>query len=162
QLVVERGLPLRDQLQVHGGDEGLGDAAQPEGAVRRHRGPAVDIVEAGGAVPHPLARNPGRRREAPAALADRRLVERLLQLPAEAAPGFLCIAYPTWNRPLGVHHTPEQLEYDLQRMRSLGVRSLRVEFVWGEVEPKPGVLDFTQPDRLVRAAKRLGITLYPI
>jgi len=74
----------------------------------------------------------------------------------------LGIAYQTWNKPLGVWQTKEQLEYDLAEMARIGVRSLRVEFVWNLVEPTMDTFDFTWPDYLVEAARRHGMTLYPI
>jgi hypothetical protein len=81
---------------------------------------------------------------------------------ARAEPPTVGVAYQTWNKPLGVWQSPEQLDYDLDEMQRLGVRSLRVEWVWGEIEKKPGELDFSLPDRLVQAAKRRGMVIYPL
>lgn len=74
----------------------------------------------------------------------------------------LGIAYQTWNKPLGVWQTPEQLEADLAAMEAIGIRSARVEFVWGNIETKPDHLDFSLPDLLVATARRHGIRIYPI
>ncbi len=74
----------------------------------------------------------------------------------------LGIAYQTWNKPLGIWQTPEQLDYDLAQMAAMGVRSLRVEFVWSMIEPQKDVYDFTNADLLVEKAARYGMKLLPI
>jgi hypothetical protein len=81
---------------------------------------------------------------------------------AAASEPFLGVAYQTWNKPLGVYQSAEQLEWDLRRMRALGVRSLRVEWVWAEIEPRPGVFDFSKPELLVKLCRKLGIRLLPL
>ena len=44
------------------------------------------------------------------------------------------IAYQTWNRPLGVWQTKEQIDYDLDEMVKMGANSIRVDFVWQHIE----------------------------
>ena len=44
------------------------------------------------------------------------------------------IAYQTWNRPLGVWQTPEQIDYDLYEMVNMGANWIRVDFVWQHIE----------------------------
>ena len=44
------------------------------------------------------------------------------------------VAYQTWNRPLGVWQTHDQIDYDLDEFVKMGVNSIRVDFVWQHVE----------------------------
>ncbi|MBN1270540.1 MAG: beta-galactosidase, partial [Kiritimatiellae bacterium] len=44
------------------------------------------------------------------------------------------IAYQTWNRPLGVWQTYEQIEYDLDEMVKMGANSVRIDMVWQHIE----------------------------
>ena len=37
------------------------------------------------------------------------------------------VAYQTWNRPLGVWQTQDQIEYDLDEMVKLGANSVRID-----------------------------------
>ncbi|MDD4734814.1 MAG: YCF48-related protein [Kiritimatiellae bacterium] len=44
------------------------------------------------------------------------------------------IAYQTWNRPLGVWQTFEQIDYDLDEMVKMGANSVRIDMVWQHIE----------------------------
>jgi hypothetical protein len=44
------------------------------------------------------------------------------------------IAYQTWNRPLGVWQTWDQLRYDLDEMVKMGANSVRIDIVWQHAE----------------------------
>ena len=44
------------------------------------------------------------------------------------------IAYQTWNRPLGVWQTHDQIEYDLDEMVKMGANSVRIDMVWQAIE----------------------------
>lgn len=47
-------------------------------------------------------------------------------------------------------------------MRSTGVASIRAAFYWREIEPRPGELDWREPDRIVAAAAAAGIDVLPV
>ena len=81
--------------------------------------------------------------------------------PAVAQPP-LGIAYQTWNKPLGVWQSPEQMDYDFSEMERLGLKSARVEWVWGEIESKEGQFDFSLPEKMVTLAKKHQIQIQPI
>ncbi len=44
------------------------------------------------------------------------------------------IAYQTWNRPLGVWQTDEQINYDLDEIVKMGANSVRIDMVWQHIE----------------------------
>src|SRR5262245_43141443 len=46
------------------------------------------------------------------------------------------IAYQTWNRPLGVWQTWDQINYDLDEMLKMGCNSIRIDMVWQHIEEK--------------------------
>ena len=85
----------------------------------------------------------------------------LLAFPSESRP-FLGMAYQTWNKPLGVWQSPEQMDFDFSEMERLGLRSARVEWVWGEIEAKEGKFDFSLPEKMVSLAKKHHIQIQPI
>ncbi len=73
------------------------------------------------------------------------------------------IAYQTWNRPLGVWQTHEQIEYDLAEMEKTHVNSIRVDFVWKHIE-ETGDNQFTWAnyDYLLEAAARHNIKVFAL
>lgn len=46
------------------------------------------------------------------------------------------MAYQTWNRPVGVWQTYDQIDYDLDEMVKMGVNSVRIDMVWKHIEEK--------------------------
>ncbi len=50
----------------------------------------------------------------------------------------------------------------LQRVSAGGVRTLRVQFYWGTVEPQPGVRNWQVLDQLVRDAATANVTVLPV
>jgi hypothetical protein len=44
------------------------------------------------------------------------------------------VAYQTWNRPLGVWQTYDQIDYDLDEMVKMGANSVRIDMVWQHIE----------------------------
>lgn len=78
------------------------------------------------------------------------------------AQSYLGVAYQTWNKPLGVWQSKEQIEYDFKKMNSLGVNSLRVELPWNVIEPKQDQFDYSKADLLFRLAKKYQMKLHII
>ncbi|NCC50259.1 MAG: PKD domain-containing protein [Spartobacteria bacterium] len=72
------------------------------------------------------------------------------------------MAYQTWNRPLGVWQTHEQLEYDLDEMVKMGCNSLRVDFVWQHIEQTNDVFSWENYDFLVQACEDRDIRLFAL
>lgn len=73
------------------------------------------------------------------------------------------IAYQTWNRPLGVWQTPEQINYDLDEMRKMGVNCIRVDFVWQHIEEDgDDIFAWDNYDYLVEACTKREIRLIPL
>ncbi|MGK0185668.1 MAG: hypothetical protein ACI9R3_001446 [Verrucomicrobiales bacterium] len=72
------------------------------------------------------------------------------------------IAYQTWNPPVFANQSFDQVEYDLREFKKMRANSLRVEFVWSEVEVENDVFDWTKPDFLVKKAEELGLKLFVI
>jgi hypothetical protein len=70
------------------------------------------------------------------------------------------LAYQTWNPPVGADQSFEQVEYDLKEFHKLHANSVRVEFVWNQVEIEPGHFDFSKPDFLVAKAEELDLKLF--
>ncbi len=106
-----------------------------------------------------------------------------LNLPADAAlPGFVklkngyfCdsvtgqpfvphgIAYQTWNRPLGVWQTYDQIDYDLDEMVKMNANSIRVDFVWQHVEEDgDNQFKWANYDYLIQACEKRNIRIFAL
>ncbi len=73
------------------------------------------------------------------------------------------IAYQTWNRPLGVWQTHDQIDYDLDEMKKMGANSIRVDFVWQHIEEDgDNQFKWDNYDYLVQAAEARGIRIFAL
>ena len=73
------------------------------------------------------------------------------------------IAYQTWNRPLGVWQTFDQIDYDLDEMVKMGANSIRVDFVWKHVEQNgDNQFEWENYDYLIQAAEARGIRIFAL
>ena len=73
------------------------------------------------------------------------------------------IAYQTWNRPLGMWQTTAQIDYDLDEMVKANVNSIRVDFVWKQIEEAgDNLFDWTNYDYLVNACAQRGIKIFAL
>ncbi len=59
------------------------------------------------------------------------------------SPGFAIIDAP-----------PRRLRQDLAGMRRVGARSVRIDVSWARIQPRPGVFDWSDTDRVVAEARR--------
>ncbi len=68
------------------------------------------------------------------------------------------------NTPYGIcaHVTRETAPTEFARMREAGIDWMRTDFIWQNVERKPGEWNFSHLDTLVEQAKKEGIRLLPI
>ena len=73
------------------------------------------------------------------------------------------MAYQTWNRPLGVYQTYDQIDYDLDEMVKMGVNSVRIDMVWKEIE-KAGdnQFDWAKYDYFMNACEERGIRIFAL
>ncbi len=73
------------------------------------------------------------------------------------------VAYQTWNRPLGVWQTPNQIDYDLDEFVKLGGNSIRVDFVWQSIQAtSQGQFSWSNYDYLLSSAERHGIRVFAL
>ena len=73
------------------------------------------------------------------------------------------IAYQTWNRPLGVWQTFDQIDYDLDEMKKMGANSIRVDFVWQHIEEKgDNIWSWTNYDYLVSACEKRDMRIFAL
>ena len=73
------------------------------------------------------------------------------------------IAYQTWNRPLGVWQTHEQIDYDLDEMVKMGANSIRVDFVWQHIEEDgDNQWKWDNYDYLVSAAEKRDLRIFAL
>ncbi len=73
------------------------------------------------------------------------------------------IAYQTWNRPLGVWQTKAQIDYDLDEMVKMGANSIRVDFVWQQIEDKgDNIWSWDNYDYLIQACEQRGIRIFAL
>jgi hypothetical protein len=73
------------------------------------------------------------------------------------------IAYQTWNRPLGVWQTYDQIDYDLDEMVKMGANSIRVDFVWKHIEEDgDNQWEWANYDYLVQACEERGIRIFAL
>ncbi len=73
------------------------------------------------------------------------------------------IAYQTWNRPLGIWQTFDQIDYDLDEMVKMGANSIRVDFVWQHIEEDgDNQWKWENYDYLVQAAEQRGLRIFAL
>lgn len=73
------------------------------------------------------------------------------------------IAYQTWNRPLGVWQTTNQIDYDLDEMVKMGANSIRVDFVWKHIEEKgDNQWSWANYDYLVQACEKRNLRIFAL
>jgi hypothetical protein len=73
------------------------------------------------------------------------------------------IAYQTWNRPLGVWQTPEQLRYDLDEMVKMGANAVRVDFVWQHIEEEgDNIFNWANYDLLVEECEKRDMRIFAL
>ncbi|MDD2236707.1 MAG: beta-galactosidase, partial [Kiritimatiellae bacterium] len=73
------------------------------------------------------------------------------------------IAYQTWNRPLGVWQTHDQIDYDLDEMVKMGANSVRIDMVWKHIEEKgDGDYDWSNTDYFVDACEKRGLRIFAL
>ena len=73
------------------------------------------------------------------------------------------IAYQTWNHPLGMNQTFDQIDYDLDEMVKANVNSVRVDFVWKQIEAAgDNQFDWTNYDYFVQAAAQRGLRIFAL
>ncbi|MFH0879889.1 MAG: beta-galactosidase, partial [Lentisphaerota bacterium] len=73
------------------------------------------------------------------------------------------IAYQTWNRPLGVWQSKDQVDYDLDEMVKMGANSIRVDFVWQHIEEEgDNQWKWENYDYLVQAAEARGLRMFAL
>ncbi len=73
------------------------------------------------------------------------------------------IAYQTWNRPLGVWQTFDQIDYDLDEMVKMGANSIRVDFVWQHIEEDgDNQWKWANYDYLVQACEKRNIRIFAL
>ena len=73
------------------------------------------------------------------------------------------IAYQTWNRPLGVWQTQDQINYDLDEMKKMGANSIRVDFVWQHIEELgDNIWSWTNYDFLVSACEQRDMRIFAL
>jgi hypothetical protein len=62
----------------------------------------------------------------------------------------------------GVSNGTEFVDRELPLAAELGARTLRIELPWALIEPRRGRFDWARFDYIVRAARRLKVTLQPV
>jgi hypothetical protein len=73
------------------------------------------------------------------------------------------IAYQTWNRPLGVWQTWDQIIYDLDEMVKMGANAVRVDFVWQHLEEQgDNIWSWANYDFLVQECEKRDIRIFAL
>ncbi len=73
------------------------------------------------------------------------------------------IAYQTWNRPLGVWQTFDQIDYDLDEMKKMGANSVRIDMVWQHIEENgDNQFKWTNYDYFVGACAKRDIRIFAL
>src|ERR1017187_482135 len=73
------------------------------------------------------------------------------------------VAYQTWNRPLGVWQTPNEIDYDLDEFVKLGANSIRVDFVWQSIQATgPTQFNWSNYDYLLQSADKHGLRVFAL
>lgn len=72
--------------------------------------------------------------------------------------------FPQWNHEWNNHFydTPEKLERSAALMEAAGIRWLRMDFLWADVEPEQGRFDFSHYDHIVTIFHKHGIRILGI
>lgn len=66
------------------------------------------------------------------------------------------------NEPHLKWHTPGTIDRELAEMRAAGIRKIRVDFAWPDLEPARGTWDFSRMDVAVEKCQRYGIEILGI
>ena len=73
------------------------------------------------------------------------------------------VAYQTWNRPLGVWQTTNQLCYDLDEMVKMGANSIRIDMVWQHIEERgDNIWNWTNYDYILTACSQRNIRVFAL
>ncbi|MBN1270476.1 MAG: beta-galactosidase [Kiritimatiellae bacterium] len=73
------------------------------------------------------------------------------------------IAYQTWNRPLGVWQTYDQIDYDLDEMVKMGANSVRIDIVWQHAEEQgDDVFSWDNYDYFIQACEQRGLRIFAL
>ena len=73
------------------------------------------------------------------------------------------VAYQTWNQPLGVMQTYDQIEYDLDEMVKMGANSLRIDMVWKQIEEAgDNQFDWEKYDFFLQACEERGLRVFAL
>ncbi|MBN1268995.1 MAG: beta-galactosidase [Kiritimatiellae bacterium] len=73
------------------------------------------------------------------------------------------VAYQTWNRPLGVWQTHEQIDYDLDEMVKMGANSVRIDMVWQRIEAEgDNIFDWEDYDYFISACEQRGLRIFAL
>lgn len=160
----------------------VGPQTGATGATGASGQPAVaesPVVASPAASPRPAARPAARPADRRSARATDRRARRTTtrQVTAQRAVGLL--SRPARPRPPRQVSSPRvpvgfspgfsimeeslaDLRRDLDQMRALGVRRVRLDLSWGRVEGVQGVYDWSQPDRVFNEARQRGIAVLAV
>ena len=73
------------------------------------------------------------------------------------------IAYQTWNRPLGVWQTFDQIDYDLDEFVKMGANSVRIDMVWKHIEEDAdNQFKWENYDYFVDACEKRGLRIFAL
>ncbi|MBN1268790.1 MAG: beta-galactosidase, partial [Kiritimatiellae bacterium] len=73
------------------------------------------------------------------------------------------IAYQTWNRPLGVWQTYDQIDYDLDEMVKMGANSVRIDIVWQHAEEAgDNQFSWDNYDYFINACEQRGLRIFAL
>jgi len=84
--------------------------------------------------------------------------------PRDSDNPFGVLDFLIWNHDWNYYHydTVEKIEYSAKLMKEAGVGFVRMDFLWYDIEPKPGVFDFSRYDKIVDILNDNGIKILGI
>ncbi|HVO33825.1 MAG TPA: beta-galactosidase [Elusimicrobiota bacterium] len=81
----------------------------------------------------------------------------------DSASPYGVLDFVAWDHGWNSHHyTPEGIERAAELMRGAGVGWVRMDFLWVDIEPRPGRFEFERYDRIVATLQARGLSVLGI
>jgi hypothetical protein len=84
--------------------------------------------------------------------------------PRDTLSPFGVLAFVAWDHAWNNFHfgKPGEIERTADLIRDAGIRTVRMDFFWSDLEPEPGRFDFARYDRIVKILRDRGLSLLGI
>jgi hypothetical protein len=83
--------------------------------------------------------------------------------PRDALSPWGVLAFLAWDHPWNDHHfPPAAIARGAAAMKDAGIGMVRMDFLWADIEPSPGVFQFDRYDDIVRIVRAAGVQVLAV